>query len=306
MKIAHISDLHYLDLTGVKFTDFLNKRWTGGFNLLMGRAHTHQKSVVAAALDHIKSLSCDHLVLTGDLTNLAFESEFNAVRELLLKHFDERAMTIVPGNHDFYTRESAKARRFENLIYCNYPGDEAFRGETNWPFVQVRGDAALIGLCSAQPRPWFVAAGRLGDKQLSRLETILKSPELEGKCKILALHHHLYQVVTSPGETLRHLDDRKQLLELCHKYHVDMIVHGHNHDFTQYNSDGTVISEAGSCSVATAHPGKDHRRGKFNVYNIENAKLTSIETYRYAPDAQKFEHWKTVLLKDIPNAPELR
>ena len=304
MKIAHISDLHYLDLTGVKFYEFFNKRWTGGFNLLAGRAHTHQKSVVVAALERIKALQCAHLVVTGDLTNLAFTSEFVAVRELLKNYFDEKNLTIVPGNHDFYTRESSKARRFEKLIYENYPGDEAFRGNENWPFVQVRGDVALIGLCSAQPRPWFVAAGRVGQIQRLHLEDLLKRPELENKCKIIALHHHLYQVVTSPGERFRHLDDRKELLELCHKYHVDLVVHGHNHDFTQYKSENTVISEAGSCSVATAQ--KDNRRGKFNIYNIENAALRSIETYRYNEQTMSFDLWKITPLEEIPNAPQLR
>ncbi|MBQ1266207.1 MAG: metallophosphoesterase [Proteobacteria bacterium] len=303
MRLAHISDLHWLDLTGTRFTDFLNKRWTGGFNLMTGRAKTHRHEVVIAALDAIRAQHCDHLVVTGDLTNLAFASEFKAVKKILNSYFDDNQMTIVPGNHDYYTRESGKADRFVSCIYPTLPGDIAFSFDRPWPFVRLINDIALIGLCSAQPRPWFVAAGRLGQRQLDDLETVLKHDEVSKRHKVLALHHHIFQVLTSPGERFRHLDDRAELLRICKKFDVDMILHGHNHDFTQLKCGNTILSEAGSCSVFHAtHP---NRKGKFNLYDFGAKGLERIETWHYDTEKAQFTHWQTVTPAEIPNAPEL-
>ena len=49
MLLAHISDLHVLDLTGVRPWRFLNKRMTGGLNLVLGRRRMHRIEVVEAA-----------------------------------------------------------------------------------------------------------------------------------------------------------------------------------------------------------------------------------------------------------------
>ncbi len=304
MRLAHISDLHWLDLTGTRFPDFLNKRWTGGFNLLTGRAHTHLHEVVTAALDAIREQHCDHLVVTGDLTNLAFASEFTAVKKVLNQYFADKDMTIVPGNHDYYTRESGKADRFVSMMYPELPGDISFGFRRPWPFARIVGPVAVIGLCSAQPRPWFVAAGRLGRTQLADLETVLQHPDVASRHKVLALHHHLYQVLTSPGETFRHLDDRKALLEICKKYDVSMILHGHNHDYTQLRAGKTIISEAGSCSVVRAK--HENRMGKFNLYDFGDGGLESITTWHYNTDTGRYEAWRTVTPKEIANAPELK
>ena len=303
MRLAHISDLHWLDLTGVRWTDFLNKRWTGGFNLLTGRARTHLHEVVLAALEAIRAQNCDHLVVTGDLTNLAFSSEFVAVKKTLNAYFDDKDMTVVPGNHDYYTHESGKTDRFVSHMYPDPPGDLAFSFARPWPFVRLVGPVALIGLCSAQPRPWFVAAGRLGKTQRRDLETVLQAPEVQHRHKVLALHHHLYRVLESPGETFRHLDDRMALMDICQKYGVSMILHGHNHAYTQLRAGQTILSEAGSCSVVRA--GHPHRMGKFNLYDFTDAGLERIMTWHYDQDKGRFEHWRTVTPEEIPDAPDL-
>ena len=195
MKIGHISDIHWLDTTGARPADFLNKRLSGAFNLLVGRAKKHSKETARLALETLKDKAVDHLIVAGDLSNLALPGEFSGVKKVLNTYFEDAQMTIVPGNHDFYTHESLKARRFEQMIYAKRPGDIDLGTDDVWPFVNIRGDVALIGLNSAQPRPWFVAAGRLGDVQLEALEKALARPEIDGKFKIVALHHHLFQVV---------------------------------------------------------------------------------------------------------------
>lgn len=289
MKIGHISDIHWLDTKGAKVTDFLNKRISGGINLLAGRAKTHSQQTAQCALQTLAEQNCDHLVITGDLTNLALPSEFSGVKAMLNQYFRDEQMTIVPGNHDFYTRESAKAKRFESMIYTEKPGNMDVGTMGTWPFVRRVKDVAFIGLCSAQPRPWFVAAGKLGQSQLDALKTILEHPEIQNCVKIIALHHHLFQVNMAAGESLRCLEDREQLLELCQQYGVNLIMHGHNHLYFIKQIQDLIIAETGSCSICRYK--NENKAGKFNIYTIENHTVAQIQTWRF--DNHAFSLWKT-------------
>ena len=84
MRIAHFSDLHVLALDGVSKRRFFNKRFTGWVNLRVKRAHKHRPGHVRAVAREIARAKVDHVVITGDLTNLALEQEFIAVRALLV------------------------------------------------------------------------------------------------------------------------------------------------------------------------------------------------------------------------------
>ncbi len=302
MKIGHISDLHWLDLSGARIRDFFNKRLTGGFNLVAGRAKKHTKQAVIDALDAMRASGVDHLVVTGDLTNLALPSEFKAVMDTIDGYFDAAHRTIVPGNHDFYTRESARCDRFCHYVYGDdrsAQGDCILCGNSPWPFAQIRDDVCFIALNSAQPRPWFVAAGRLGTHQCDDLATLLARREITSCYKIALLHHHIVRVVKAPGESLRCLDDRKQFLDICQNGGVDLVLHGHNHDFSQFKVGNTLISEAGSCSVS--HFKRDNRAGKFNIYTIEDKRLVDVATWRY--EDGHYKPWRHVTPSDFKSLP---
>src|SRR5579872_6414533 len=102
MKIAHLSDLHLLALQGVPARRFLNKRLTGWVNLRLKRGSIHRASYVQAIAQEITRIDVDHVVVTGDLTNLALEAEFELVRDLFERELgiDPSRVTVVPGNHD--------------------------------------------------------------------------------------------------------------------------------------------------------------------------------------------------------------
>ena len=288
MKIGHISDIHWLDTQDAKFTDFLNKRISGGINLLAGRARIHSTLTAQAAIEKIKDLGCTHLIVSGDLTNLALPAEFNAVRIALNRFFIDEKMTIVPGNHDFYTRESEKAKRFETYMYRTPPGNLDFGCDETWPFVKIVKDVAFIGVNSAQPRPWFVAAGRIGEHQLDMLEKALAHPEVACRTKIVVLHHHLFQILQSPGESLRKLEDASDFIDVCLDGKVNLIVHGHNHDYSIKCFKNIIIAEPGSCSVCKFK--SPNRAGKFNVYTISERKIR-IDTWLF--ENNKFNLWKS-------------
>ena len=108
MRLAHCSDLHLLSLEGARLLDFANKRWIGGLNLLTSRGrHYHTRAFEDMVADFAPA-GVDHVVCTGDITNLALEQEFRFARE----RFDRiglgaHGVTVVPGNHDTYVAHGA-------------------------------------------------------------------------------------------------------------------------------------------------------------------------------------------------------
>src|SRR5579862_1829669 len=179
MKIAHLSDLHLLDLAGVPFTRFLNKRLTGWVNLRLKRGSIHRAAYVSAIAREIAARRFDHVVVTGDLTNLALEPEFERVRELLGQTLamPPADVTVVPGNHDLYTRGALSTRRFEGFLRqwleSDLPALSADVSGARFPVVKLRGPVAVIGLSSAIPRLPLVAAGEIGEPQLRALGDVL-------------------------------------------------------------------------------------------------------------------------------------
>ena len=54
----------------------------------------------------------DHVVVTGDITNMALESEYRDARSLLDEVARRVEVTVVPGNHDIYLPAVCHERRF--------------------------------------------------------------------------------------------------------------------------------------------------------------------------------------------------
>src|SRR5262245_29632072 len=168
MRVAHFSDLHVLALEGVERSRFLNKRFTGWVNLRLKREHKHRPAHVRAVAREVARVKADHVVITGDLTNLALEQEFEAVRRLIEEELDIASsdVTIVPGNHDLYTQGAMRARRFTRFfapyLESDLPALSADISLGRFPIVKLRGPLAIIGMSSAVPRMPLVASGELG------------------------------------------------------------------------------------------------------------------------------------------------
>jgi 3',5'-cyclic AMP phosphodiesterase CpdA len=230
MRVAHLSDLHLLSLEGVRWLELANKRWLGGLNLLARRSRHHHNHVVEAMIQDINAQAMDHVVCTGDLTNLGLATEFRFARRC----FDALSLgpdgvTVIPGNHDAYVHEAVA--HFGSFFgdYCrpdaDWHGDHD--GAPVWPAVRVRGPVAIIGLCSSVPTPWLMAYGRIDVDQLERLRQVLTAPALQDKLRIVAIHH------PPAGKRARHptrgLHGWQALAGLLAETGAELVLHGHEH-----------------------------------------------------------------------------
>ncbi len=261
LRFLHCSDIHLLDLTGVGPARFLNKRLTGGINLLLRRGRKHSHTLFDAIVAHAHELAVDRLVITGDLTNLSLESEFALVRRKLAEV--GVPVTVIPGNHDAYTRGAARSGRFEAFLSDFMIGE---RDGGAYPFVQRFEDVALVGLSTAVPSLPLVAVGRVGPDQLARLDTILERLGHEGLARVVLIHHPVIAGVAKPRHDLVDLDAVARVIAARG---AELILHGHEHR----RIDGTVPGPAGPIPVHGVGSGTylsqvAGRQGAFSLYTV--------------------------------------
>jgi 3',5'-cyclic AMP phosphodiesterase CpdA len=296
MRIAHFSDLHVLALQGVKAHRFFNKRVTGWVNLRVKRAHKHRPGHVRAVAREITRAKVDHVVITGDLTNLALEQEFVAVRELLEEDLglEPGQISAVPGNHDLYTRGAMRDQRFtryfHDYVASDLPELCADIPLGRFPFVKLRGPCAIIGLSSAVPRPPLMASGNLGKAQLEAFSRILEHPEVKRRTPVILLHHPIHNPPSRMKTIVEGLWDADRLIAKIAGLERGLLLHGHLHVRRQ-RAMGTPVGELLSVGATSAslHHENEHKMAGFNLYEFDaSGKLGNVEAHVLDPASETF------------------
>jgi 3',5'-cyclic AMP phosphodiesterase CpdA len=241
MRLAHCSDLHLLSHDGARWLDLANKRWIGAMNLLSNRSRHYHVEAFDDMIADLNATGVEHVLCTGDVTNLALEQEFAFARA----RFDKLAagthnVTVIPGNHDAYVAQGIPLFRAAfgdfNTSDDGWAWTDADRhddaDDLHWPIVRIRGDLALIGCSTSRATPWFTAYGRLGEGQLARLGKALSDPRLAGKRRLVAIHHP--PAGKRARSRIRGLRDHEAFAAVIAQHGADLIVHGHEHrDMTE-------------------------------------------------------------------------
>ena len=289
MRLAHCSDLHLLSHDGAGLMKLANKRWIGAANLLSNRSRHYHVAAFDQMIEDLNAQGIDHVLCTGDVTNLALEQEFAFARE----KFDRLAggpdgVTVIPGNHDAYVAEGIE---FFSRIFDEYhradPGWEWPDG-SRWPIVRIRGPLALIGVTTSRATPWFTAYGRVGEAQLARLKQVLGDPRLDGKVRVVAIHHP--PAGRAAKSRIRGLRDHEAFAEVIHELGADLIVHGHEHrDMTEMLAGPTGDVPVRGVASGTYHFNKPHRTARYRIYEISDGKISGDHVRIWHPDVNRFE-----------------
>jgi 3',5'-cyclic AMP phosphodiesterase CpdA len=287
MRVAHISDLHALDLHGVSPLRFLNKRLLGGLNLLRKRAAHHPLRILDALCRDLNRQPLDHIVVTGDLSNLSFPTELMRARQSIdTLQLGPEAVSVIPGNHDVYVWEAYFAHHFERCFapYCRSDGAPA-DSAPHFPFTRVRGEVAFIGCSTALPSPPPLADGWLGRRQLREIEAQLD--RLRDHFRVLLIHH---PPVPYRLDLLRALRDRKALHAVLRRTGCELILHGHEHRDLRAELPGPAgpipVIGVGSSTYNDPRP---ERRARYNIYTVEAAPARfSVEQRVFDPATEAF------------------
>jgi 3',5'-cyclic AMP phosphodiesterase CpdA len=220
--LAHLSDPHLAPLPVPSWSQLASKRVFGYLNWLRKRHRIHQRSTLDRVVADLLAQSPDHIVLTGDLVNIALPDEFAAARTWLAHLGPAEHVSLVPGNHDAYVPAAlVDATSSWGDYMC---GDQSRQPE--WPFVRRRAGVALIGLSTAIPSPPLMATGRLGAAQLSRLIQLLIRLREQGLFRIVLIHH---PPESEPRRHRERLLDAAAFRDALAEAGAELILHGHEH-----------------------------------------------------------------------------
>jgi len=212
-------------------------------------------------------------VVTGDLTNIGLESEFEAARSWLARIGDPDRVFAIPGNHDAYVAiapDRSLARWTEYLESDRPEGaPPAVVGDVEFPTLRRRGPVAFVGVCSAHPTPLFAAGGTVGPAQLERLEALLTELAAADLCRVVLIHHPVTDGATSRR---RSLSDAEAFRAVLRRTGADLVLHGHNHRsqfFQVPGPDGPIpVVGVRSSSNRGHNPAK---RAHYHLYDIAAA-----------------------------------
>jgi 3',5'-cyclic AMP phosphodiesterase CpdA len=234
--IAHISDLHISNTT-------------------------FDEGIFMQAADEINNLQPDMIILTGDLTENGYYTQFEQAKKYL-EVFDA-PLFAVPGNHD---ARNLGYQTFEELI-----------GEKSWKLTM--DDAfTVMGLDSSSPDE---NKGHIGTPQHMWLEHQLDECVINEHFSIVALHHHVVPIPQT-GRERNVLSDAGDILKTFTTHQVDLVLSGHKHVPNIWKINETIIANAGSLASLKLR-GKN--KNSYNVYNITDDK---IEIFLNEINGEKF------------------
>lgn len=272
--IAHLTDVHLGPIEGFGLRYWNLKRGLGYLNWVRRRRHDHQRAVLDRIVADMQAQRPDHIAVTGDLANLGLPQEhINALAWLKELGPPER-VTVVPGNHDTYSRigRDPGARRWAGYMTSNAEG-LAYAGGEGPPFVRVVGEVALIGVDSAIETPPFLAWGRVGKRQLAALAGVLARLRGAGLFRLVLIHHPPLQGQTDATRGLR---DAAALEDVLREGGAELVIHGHNHrnmlawlpcgDASDAEPGRIAVVGAPSASLGRRHG--HEALARYNLYRI--------------------------------------
>jgi 3',5'-cyclic AMP phosphodiesterase CpdA len=263
--LAHLSDPHIGPMPRPKRRDLLGKRMTGYLNWTRARSYVHDMGALAQIVADIKVHRPDHVAMTGDISNIGLPAEFQLAHSWLETLGPAEDVSFVPGNHDAYVPGSMPDL---SRIFAPWTKGETARPET-YPYLRIRDNVALIGLSSGVPTPFFIASGRLGQRQLSDCESLLAETGWRGLVRIVMLHH---PPMNRASNVARGLADARDFEAMLARTGAELVIHGHEHRLSVSRLKGNKgpVPVVGVASASTKR-GLAQHRASYNLYEISGS-----------------------------------
>jgi len=243
-----------------------SKRVLGWLSWHLRRRRRYRPAVLEALLADLAQTAPDHLAITGDLTQIALEPEFREAAAWLARFGSPDRVHAIPGNHDAYVAVPSE-RGWQ--LWSEYLASDRGEGD-GYPSVRVRGEIALVGICTAQPTPPLAATGRVGRDQLTRLDGVLERLGAAGLCRVLLIHHPPVAGLTSRRRSLR---DAPALGEVLRRRGAELVLHGHLHRTTLASLPGPERPVPVIGVPSASHAGPDPARcAAYHLYDIEGSR----------------------------------
>ena len=221
--IAHVSDPHLGPLPPIRGAELMGKRGIGYLNWKRVRGRVYDDAVLDALVADLRAARPDHIVVTGDLVNLALDAEFDRALGWLRRLGEPGNVTLVPGNHDAYVPGAAVRLA---RVWRAYMQGDGRAGVAVFPFLRKRAGLGLLGVSTAVASPPLMAIGHVGRGQAEALGRLLAETGREGLIRVVLMHH---SPVVRATRWHRRLTDARRVRAAIAAAGAELVLHGHNH-----------------------------------------------------------------------------
>jgi 3',5'-cyclic AMP phosphodiesterase CpdA len=263
VTVAHLTDAHLTSPADGALPDYLNKRMFGLLSWQRRRRHIHRPAVLGALVEDLRTQAPDHIAITGDLTQVGLPAECRAARAWLDALARPEKISLVPGNHDRYARSSWDETLGLWAPYMASDEPEPFPG-AGFPTLRRRGPAAVIGVSSSVPTPWFMATGTVGREQAERLGELLSRAGQADLFRIVLIHH---TPVPGSDKWRKRLTDARAVAEVIATAGAELVLHGHTHRLHAAGLPGTRIPVVGLSSASADDP-REGRSARYGLWTV--------------------------------------
>ncbi len=216
------------------------------------------------------NLSPDYIVASGDFTQRAKLSEFEAARDFL-DSLPNVPTVVTPGNHDV-----PLYRLWERITnpYANYR--EAINEELD---TVTQGDrVSIVALDSTAPLR-AITNGRIDPTQLDFAERSFAAAK-PGALRVVVAHHHF---APAPDyERTEIMPGAKRSLDRFERMDVDLVLGGHLHRAYIGNSldiypgpdrkHGIIIAQSGTTTSRRGRA-REHEKNSFNLITVSETDI---------------------------------
>ena len=228
-SFLHLTDFHFWEIV-LNPLRLLNKRAIGAANVLLKRRYEFLTDRAASYAEYVAGLGIKQVLITGDFASTATETEM-AQGAAFVRSLEQHGLRpiVIAGNHDVYTFESVRKKRFERHFGPWLPGDAL-------PCVRtLDGGTPVLFVPTVCPN-YITSKGRISDAEVRSAETLLESVDTP---VVVAGHYPLlqrtYGYEINPGRRLRKAEALRRALGRAGRQ--ALYISGHVHRFSYVQDD---------------------------------------------------------------------
>lgn len=228
-RLVHITDLHFWEVI-LNPLRLLNKRFLGNLTVYMRRRHEFIMNKAQEFGEVALGTQASTFLLTGDFTSTGTDSEFKMAAEFVrgLKKAGTRVICI-PGNHDVYTFEGVRQKRFERHF-------EPYVEPERYPLrLTLEGGTPLILVPTVTPN-MISSKGLITSAEVQQTRELLEQTPADSQV-IVAAHYPVlnrtYAYDSSSSRRLRNSEELRRALGESSRQILYLAGHVHRFSYVQ-------------------------------------------------------------------------
>jgi 3',5'-cyclic AMP phosphodiesterase CpdA len=266
VRIAHLSDMHLLEPRSAGRDYSLSAKLVSMSRPLEPVARTAK---LRQALEHARLHGADHVVISGDLTEVGEPSQFEQLAMTLHEsRIEPSSITLVPGNHDAYGPPNGWKQALEGPLHAFAASSATSAGK-----VVVRGDLVLLPIDVSRHQSIARAGGELTEAAAEAVRRCLADTAHAKKAVVVVQHHPPFGLPRSTWQFLSGLRGYGKLVELLTHHPEVQLLHGHLH-----RAMDRIVGGLGRARVFGASATVDDLLGlpRVRLYDVKDAALIPI------------------------------